>query len=194
VRTVVEDARGRFEASGARVEEVDLDLPGVDEAFETLRAIGFVRRFGPQLDHLRRDVKDTIVWNVERGLVLDGEAVARAIGTRGDTFRAVAAILSRYDVIAAPAAQVAPFDAEIEYPVEVDGAVMPHYLGWMRACSRITVSAHPVVAVPGGFTADGLPVGLQLVGRHRGDRRLLEIAAAWETATGLTACHPPLPE
>jgi amidase len=194
VRTVVEDARGRFEASGARVEEVDLDLPGVDEAFETLRAIGFVRRFGPQLDHLRGDVKDTIVWNVERGLVLDGEAVARAIGTRGDTFRAVAAILSRYDVIAAPAAQVAPFDAEIEYPVEVDGAVMPHYLGWMRACSRITVSAHPVVAVPGGFTADGLPVGLQLVGRHRGDRRLLEIAAAWETATGLTACHPPLPE
>jgi amidase len=63
----------------------------------------------------------------------------------------------------------------------------------MRACSRITVSAHPVAAVPAGFTDDGLPVGLQLVGRHRGDRRLLEHAAAWEAATGLTARRPALP-
>ena len=69
---------------------------------------------------------------------------------------------------------------------------MPHYLGWMRACSRITVSAHPVAAVPAGFTADGLPVGLQLVGRYRGDRRLLEHAAAWEAASGLTQRHPPV--
>ena len=69
---------------------------------------------------------------------------------------------------------------------------MPHYLGWMRACSRITVSPHPVAAVPAGFTAGDLPVGLQLVGRHRGDRRLLEHAAAWEAATGHAARHPPL--
>jgi amidase len=69
---------------------------------------------------------------------------------------------------------------------------MPHYLGWMRACSRITVSAHPVAAVPAGFTAGGLPVGLQLVGRYRDDRRLLDHAAAWEAAGGYTARRPPL--
>jgi amidase len=193
VRAVLEDARRRFVASGACVEDVELHLPGVDEAFETLRAVGFVRQFGPQLDHLRGSVKDTIVWNIEQGLALDGETVARAVRARGGVFRAVAGILNRFDVIAAPAAQVAPFDAGTEYPAEVGGVGMPHYLGWMRACSRITVSAHPVAAVPGGFTADGLPVGLQLVGRHRGDRRLLEIAAAWEAATGLTECHPSLP-
>jgi len=67
---------------------------------------------------------------------------------------------------------------------------MPNYLGWMRVCSRITVSSHPVAAVPAGFTGDGLPVGLQLVGRHRGDRRLLEHAGAWERASGLTSRHP----
>jgi amidase len=85
-----------------------------------------------------------------------------------------------------------PFDAGIEFPTEVDGVAMPHYLGWMRACSRLTVSSHPIAAVPAGFTDDGLPVGLQLVGRYRGDRRLLEIAAAWEAATQLTGRRPPL--
>ena len=69
---------------------------------------------------------------------------------------------------------------------------MPHYLGWMRACSRITVSPIRWRRCPAGFTDDGLPVGLQLVGRYRGDRRLLEHAAAWEAAAGLTERHPPL--
>ena len=69
---------------------------------------------------------------------------------------------------------------------------MPHYLGWMRVCSRITVSAHPVAAVPAGFTGAGLPVGLQFVGRYRDDRRLLQHAAGWEEASGLTARRPPL--
>lgn len=67
-----------------------------------------------------------------------------------------------------------------------------HYLGWMRVCSRITLSAHPVAAVPAGFTDDELPVGFQLVGRYRGDLRLLEHAAAWEASSGLTDHHPTL--
>jgi amidase len=83
-----------------------------------------------------------------------------------------------------------PFPVELEYPPEVAGVAMPHYLGWMRACSRITVSSHPVAAVPAGFTPGGLPVGLQLVGRFGADRRLLEHAAAWEAATGYTARRP----
>ena len=87
-------------------------------------------------------------------------------------------------MLAAPAAQVVPFPVEQEYPTEVAGVAMPHYLGWMRACSRLTVSAHPVAAVPAGFTDDGLPVGLQLLGRYRGDRRLLEHAAAWRPPPG----------
>jgi amidase len=104
----------------------------------------------------------------------------------------VADLLDRFDVLVAPSAQVAPFPVEQEYPTRVGGVDMPHYLGWMRVCSRITVCSHPVAAVPGGFTDGGLPVGLQLVGRYRGDRRLLDHAAAWERATGLTQRHPPV--
>jgi amidase len=107
-------------------------------------------------------------------------------------FATVSELLQRFDVLAAPAAQVVPFPVDLEYPTQVDGVAMPHYLGWMRVCSRITVSAHPVAAVPAGFTDSGLPVGMQFVGRYRDDRRLLEHAAAWETATRLTERHPRL--
>jgi amidase len=132
------------------------------------------------------------VWNLEQGLALEGAAVARALTTRTEVFGTVARLLERFDVLAAPAAQVVPFPLEWEYPTQIAGVAMDHYLGWMRVCSRITVCAHPVAAVPAGFTGDGLPVGLQLVGRHRGDRALLAHAAAWEAASGLTARHPPL--
>jgi amidase len=190
VLAVMAQARERFVALGAEVEEVKLDLSRADEAFETLRALGFARGFGSSLAALRGIAKDTLIWNVEQGLVLDAATIARATVARSEVFRMIADLLQRYDVLAAPAAQVVPFPIEREYPAEVAGVAMPHYLGWMRACSRITVSAHPVAAVPAGFTVDGLPVGLQLVGRYRGDRRLLEHAAAWEAAAGLTQRHP----
>ncbi|WP_035130477.1 amidase [Conexibacter woesei] len=195
VRAVVDEARDRFAAEGAHVEEVALDDVGAaaDDAFETLRAIGFARLVFEELpDAARAQLKDTIIWNAELGRALDGPAIARAQAARGAVFRRVAKLMEDYDVLVAPAAQVVPFDAELPYPTHVDGVEMPHYLGWMRACSRLTVSAHPIAAVPGGFTPEGLPVGLQLLGRFRGDRRLLQIAAAWEAATGFGARRPQL--
>ena len=192
VMAVLGQARERFVALGCDVEDVALDLTVADEAFETLRAVAFARAFGPSLPVLREVVKRTLVWNIERGLVVDGPAVGQAIAARSEAFSTMAGLLQRFDLLVAPAAQVTPFGVEVEYPTEVAGVAMPHYLGWMRVCSRITVTAHPVAAVPAGFTDTGLPVGLQLVGRYRGDRRLLEHAAAWEAATGLTGRHPPL--
>lgn len=192
VAAVLAEARGRLVAFGCEVEDVDLDLTRADEAFETLRALAFARGFGPSLAALRPIAKETLIWNVEQGLALDGPAIAAAMVAKSEVFTTIAYLMQRFDVLAAPSAQVAPFPIEQEYPTEVAGVTMPHYLAWMRACSRITVSAHPVAAVPAGFTVDGLPVGLQLVGRYRGDRRLLEHAAAWEAATGLTQRHPPL--
>ena len=192
VLAVLEEARGRFAALGCRVQDVVVDLTRADEAFETLRALAFARSFGASLEALRPIAKDTLIANVEQGLALDGPAIARAMVARSEIFVAVTDLLQRFDVLVAPSAQVVPFPVEQEYPREVAGVAMPHYLGWMRACSRITVSAHPVAAVPAGFTPHGLPVGLQLVGRYRGDRRLLDHAVAWEAATGFTQRHPPL--
>jgi amidase len=189
---VLTEARARLSAFGCVVEDVGLDLRAADEAFETLRALGFVRRFGGELATIRERAKPAVVWNIERGLALDARAIARAITLRSEVFVAVARALEKHDLLVAPAAQVVPFPVEDEYPAEIAGVKMPHYLGWMRICSRLTVSAHPIAAVPAGFTAGGLPVGMQFVGRYADDRRLLELAAAWEQASGLTRRHPPL--
>jgi amidase len=192
VLAVLGAARERLTALGCVVEEVALELSRADEAFETLRALGFVRAFGDSLPALRETAKDTLIWNIERGLALGGPTIARALATRTEVFTMFVELLKRFDVLAAPSAQVVPFPIEQEYPVHVAGVPMPHYLGWMRVCSRVTLSAHPAAAVPAGFTDDGLPVGLQFVGRYRGDLPLLRHAAAWEAATGLTSHHPPL--
>jgi amidase len=192
VMAVLDDARGRLQALGCDVRDVELDLSRADEAFEVLRGLAFARGFGPSLEALRGVAKDTLIWNVEQGLALDASAIAAAMVAKSEVFTTITHLMQSFDVLAAPAAQVAPFRVELEYPTEVAGVPMPHYLGWMRACSRITVSSHPVAAVPAGFTATGLPVGLQLVGRYRGDRRLLEHATAWEAATGFTGRHPPV--
>jgi amidase len=192
VLAVLDGARALLDALGCDVHDVAVDLSAADEAFETLRAVAFVRAFAPILPTLRKTAKATLLWNIEQGMALDGPAVARALAARSTVFAAVAELLERFDVLVAPAAQVVPFAVDLEYPPEVAGVVMPHYLGWMRVCSRITVSAHPVAAVPAGFTDSGLPVGMQFVGRYRDDRRLLEHAAAWEDASGLTDRHPRL--
>jgi amidase len=192
VLQVLDGARARLDALGCAVHDVGVDLGAADEAFETLRAVGFVRAFAPILPTLRKTAKATLLWNIEQGMALDGPAVARAIAARSAVFATLAELLERFDVLVAPAAQVVPFAVDLEYPAQVAGVVMPHYLGWMRVCSRITVSAHPAVAVPAGFTDSGLPVGMQFVGRYRDDRSLLEHAAAWEAASRLTERHPRL--
>jgi amidase len=192
VLDVLGQARERLSALGCVLEEVPLDLSRADAAFETLRALAFARTFGDSLPAIRETAKDTLVWNIERGLALDGPTIARALTTRTEIFTIFADVLERFDVLAAPSAQVVPFPLEEEYPLKVAGITMPHYLGWMRVCSRITLSAHPAAAVPAGFTDEGLPVGLQFVGRYRGDLSLLRHAAAWEAASALTDQHPTL--
>ncbi|MGN6871153.1 MAG: amidase [Solirubrobacteraceae bacterium] len=192
VMSVLSQAREQLTALGCVVEDLELDLSYADEAFETLRAVRYARAFGAELATIRRHAKETVVWNIERGLSLDGPEIARAIALRSEVFVTVADALARFELLVAPSAQVVPFPVEDEYPTEIAGIKMPNYLGWMRVCSRLTVSAHPIAAVPSDFTADGLPVGMQFVGRYAGDRRLLELAAAWELASGLTERHPPV--
>ena len=94
-------------------------------------------------------------------------------------------------MLALPTVQVPPFPVETEWVTEVAGQPQHTYLQWMRSCSRITVTAHPSVSVPAGFTADGLPIGLQLVGRYGADVWLLAVAQAVTAVLG-GARRPPL--
>jgi amidase len=97
---------------------------------------------------------------------------------QAEAFARMRELLERYDALALPVTQVVPFDVNVEWPREVAGVAMSSYVEWMRSCSRITLTAHPAISLPAGFTDGGLPVGLQLVGRHRGEAALLRLAAA----------------
>ena len=188
VTAVLRRRRVELEALGCTIEDAEPDLRGADEAFETLRAVGFAHEFGELVRTRRDQLKDTVVWNTEVGLAVTGEQVGRAFALQSEAFARMRDLLERYDALALPVTQVAPFDVDEPWPREVAGVSMRSYLEWMRACSRITVTAHPAISVPAGFTDDGLPVGLQLVGRHRGEAALLRLAAAahpgWRAPAG----------
>jgi amidase len=185
VTRVLEAQRDTFAALGCVVEDAEPDFTGADEAFETLRALGYCG-FAPLLD----DLKPDLAWNVRAGLALTGPQVARGVELRTALFRRMAAFLERYDALAGPVSQVPPFPVDVEWPRAVAGSAMHTYIEWFRSCSRISVTAHPAMSVPAGFTADGLPVGLQLVGRHRGELALLRLARAYCDATGLLGRTP----
>jgi amidase len=135
-------------------------------------------------------MKASVLWNIDEGRRLTGADVARAEVLRTRLFHRARQFFERYDVLVLPTSQVTPFDASVEYPTEVDGRPQQTYLDWMRSCYFVTVLGNPALSVPAGFTASGLPVGIQIVGPHRGDLRVLQVGAAFEAATGWTQRHP----
>jgi amidase len=171
-------AREVLAAAGAVIAGAEPGLAGADEAFGVLRAVMMAGRYGSLLQTARGQLKDTLIWNIEQGLALTGPRVAAAHRQHSELFGRMKAFLRGYDVLAAPAVQVAPFPAEQEWVTAINGIPQDTYIDWLRSCSRITVTGHPAVSVPAGFTAGGLPVGLQLAGRCGTDDRLLSIAGA----------------
>lgn len=192
VTTALEGARGALEQLGCVVVPAEPDLAEADETFHVLRALGFVRSLAAEVRANPRAIKETVVWNVKEGLALDPERIARAQESRTVLFRRMAAFLRTYDALALPASLVPPFPVEEEWVHEIAGVRLPTYLDWMRACTRISVTAHPAVSIPFAFTPDGLPVGLQLVGRYGDERGLLQLAAAIEAAADVSRRRPPI--
>jgi len=192
VADALEQARPVFAELGCDVVDAEPELAEADEVFHVLRALAFLRQHGDDVRVHRDAVKETVVWNVEEGLALDPDRIVRAQSIRSELFRRTAAFLERYDALALPASLVPPFPAEQEWVDEIAGVRLETYLDWMRACTRISVTAHPAVSVPFAFTADGLPVGLQLVGRYGDERGLLELAAGVEAAAGASRRRPQL--
>jgi amidase len=177
---------------GATVEEACPDLTDADEVFGTLRAFQFETLYGDLVRRHPDQVKEAVRWNAEMGAKLSAADVGRAEVAHTRLYARVVEFFGRYDVLLAPTAQVLPFPVEQEYPVEVAGVPQPDYLGWMRSCTLISATGCPALSVPGGFTPDGLPVGLQVVAAPRADRRVLEVGHAIEQATGSGLRRPPL--
>ncbi len=194
VTAVVETGRAAIEGLGCRVEDAEPDVTGAAEVFQVWRAWYFELCYGALLDEHRHEMKDTVVWNIEKGRRLTGPRLGEAARAWTALLDRVRRFLDRYEYLALPVTQVPPFDVEQPYPTEIDGVPMTTYLDWMRSCSDISVLGLPAIAVPCGFTGDGLPVGLQIVGRQHDDLGVLQMAHAFEQAAGVGRRLPPLGE
>lgn len=192
VTAVLESRRGVFTDMGCDVDETSPDLSGADEVFQTLRGVSMASSLGPLLDQHPTSFKETVVWNVGLGRALTGTQVAAAVLKRSQIFDRMHDFMNKYEFLIAPVSQVAPFPIEQEYPTEINGVKMNTYLDWMRSCSAITVTGHPAISVPCGFTPDGLPVGVQIIGRYRDERGLLQFAHAFEQRTQVAEARPPM--
>ncbi len=190
---VVEAARPAFESLGCLIDERCPDLTDARDVFLTLRARSYAAELGGLLATDRERIKPTVVWNIEQGLELTDADVERAVGRMSALRANVDRFFDEVDVLVQPVSQVPPFDAAIEYPVDVEGVAMTTYVDWMASCWTITVLGGPAVSVPCGFTDDGLPIGLQIVGRPGDDPRVLAVAHAFEAATGVGARRPTAP-
>ncbi|MFI7035748.1 amidase [Microbispora rosea] len=188
-RTAAATARGAetLAALGAKVERVDLDLSGAEEAFRVYRSWYYALNFGDL-----PEVGPNVAWNVEQGRKVTGADLARAERLRTGLFHRMREFFGRYDFLVAPVSQVPPFPVEQPYVTEVAGVEMPDYLAWMRSCYWISVLHTPAMSVPCGFTPDGLPVGLQIVGRPWADMDVLRLGHAFERATGFWRTEPDL--
>jgi amidase len=141
---------------------------------------------------LRAQLKPELVWEIEHGTALSARDVSWASTVRAEWYAAVVALFDRFDVLLAPATQVHPFAADLPWPREIDGRPMDTYHRWMETVAPWSMAGVPVLGMPAGFTPDGLPVGVQLIGPPGGDRRVLEVALTHEAASDWSARRPPL--
>jgi amidase len=178
------------------VEEAEPDWSGADEAFKVLRAWEFAQGFGALPEDARGALKETLRWNIDQGLALSVADMARAENLRGQLYQRVRAFMDNYEFMVLPVNQVLPFDVSVRFPEAIEGVAMETYIDWMKSAYFVTLTGHPSISLPCGFSEEGLPVGVQIVGRWREDWSVLQFAAALEGALeeerGVSSRRPPL--
>jgi amidase len=190
VRAVVDSHRKTFESLGCIVEQAEPDFTPAEISFRILRAWASAQAHGAQLREHPDAFKDTLKGEIEEGLHLSGADVARAEVARAQLWRSFQAFLEKYEYFVLPTTQLPPFNVNTEYPTEIAGVKFTSYIDWMKSCWYISATGNPAASVPGGFTQEGLPVGVQIVGRHKQDFGVLQIAHAFEQATAFSKKRP----
>jgi amidase len=192
VRAVLDVQRATLAALGCVVEHACPDFTGVEECFRTIRAWSVAAQIGPLLDGHRARLKPAAVQEIEAGLRLRGSDVARAFELHGRLLARLAQFFERYAFLVCAVNQLPPFDAELDWPKSIEGVAMDDYLCWMRSAYWITATLGPALSVPAGFTAQGLPVGMQIVGARSRDLAVLQLGHAFERATRFGERRPAL--
>lgn len=177
-----------FQNLGAEVEAVRLELAPeiIWQSWRALRSWQTAARLNPVYqDPTRRDLfKPEIQWEIEQGLALSGLEIAAQIEQRNNWLRHALALFVRYDILVLPSAQIFPFAASQTWPREVAGRKMDSYHRWMEVVAPATLGGLPALNVPVGFSPDGLPMGMQLMGPPGGDLAILQFGKSYDAATG----------
>jgi len=192
VTTAIDAQRHVFAALGCIIEDGSPDFSDADDIFKTWRAWRFESRYGELLQTHRHLLKDTVIWNTEAGQHITGPQLARIESKRTELYHRVREFMETSEFMICPVNQVPPFDVQQRYITEINGVQLETYIDWMRSCYCITVTGLPAISVPCGFTPEGLPVGVQIVGRHQDELGVLQLAYAFEQATHMWQQRPPV--
>ena len=190
VRAVVDGHRKTFESLGCIVEQAEPDFAPAETSFRMLRAWKTAATYGGRLKEHPDAFKDTIVGEIHEGERLTGEDLAHAETAHSKLWRGFQAFLEKYEYFVLPTTQVPAFDINTPYPTEIEGVKFNNYIDWMKSCWYISATGNPAASVPGGFTPEGLPVGVQIVGRDKEVFSVLQMAHAFEQATGFGKKRP----
>ena len=194
VKTVVDGQRKLFQSLGCVVEDGEPDFSDADEAFRTWRAWYYRLAFGKLLEPYRHLIKATVIEEIENGAKLTGERIAQMESKRTALYQRVRIFMETHEFMILPVNQVPPFDMKMEYVSEIEGVKLIRYTDWMRSAYYISSIGLPAISVPAGFTPEGLPVGIQIVGRHHDDFGVLQLAYAFERASRIGNRKPPVVE
>jgi len=179
---------------GTEVTDEIPDFTGVLEAFQTLRAVLFATMMEPILQQHRDKIAPEIIGNIERGLNITPPQIFEAERIRIELFKKILDFFETHDFLICPAASIAPFPVDQRYVTEIDGKPCETYIDWFSITFALTMTACPTISVPCGFTSKGLPVGVQIMGKPRGEAALLLVAKRFEQAIGISAKLPITPQ
>jgi len=190
VKATVQAQAKVFESLGCIVEEAEPDFTDANECFLAWRHWAIELSFGDQLEKHGDQLNEYVHWHVEEGRKLTGPYLARVEAKRTALFQRLCGFKNEYDFFILPVNQVLPFDVNTHYPTEITGVKMENYIAWMKSAYYISVTGNPALAAPCGFSNSGLPIGLQIVGRHHDDWGVLQLGYAFEQATQIGKRRP----
>ena len=191
VLDITKDSMKEFMDIGVEIFEDFPDLSESDEIFNSFRAYKFAIDHEDHLNSYPTLVKKTIKWNTNKGIKMKALHLAKMEQLRAEIWKRMIKFFENYDFLALPVTSVPPFSVDIEYPKKINNIELKTYLDWMWPCYVISVTGMPAISVPCGFTKNGLPVGLQLIGSHLKDIDLLSIAYAFQEVTN---CYKKTPK
>jgi amidase len=190
VKNAVHAQRKVFESLGCIVDEAEPDFRDADECFMALRHWSTELAFGDLLATQGDQLNEYVHWHVEEGRKLTGPYLSRLEAKRTALYQRLCGFKGAYDFFIMPVNQVLPFDVNVHYPTEIAGVKMENYIAWMKSAYYISVTGNPALSVPCAFSASGLPIGMQIVGRQHDDWGVLQLAYAFEQATNVGKRRP----